>query len=508
MGTLTHIIHQQEIDLECASDEEARALQSEVSTLYYAQLLPVIEEIFTQLSPGDDTIRLEELELDLGDFTSETLGADLVKRARELLPPILEEKIRLASAQPEVPSAAMSISKQESALQSISYFLVNGSLPWWVPRDNSLSSTQLFEEALKDNTGWMERLLRTELRHERVRKRVVYQFSSKVYDDILQLLVPEDKAFLIEFQEEILRLGKALKMNVRAVEISIRKFCLEIAVTEIMVQQQPWRWFRSWVIQTAKAEKVTEIEWLAKALPHFERQEDTPRAKKQRVPFVYVPTKYLKKVLLRISEQAGVKPSNSRPSPSASKKKKPPRSTPTSDFKAPIWRTTEKEEFYPANAGIVLIWPFIKPFFKSVGLLEGKAFINEAAQMRAVHLLQFLASGREEADPEFDLILNKLLCGIEVEEPIDMEFQLTEAEKAEGEALLNGLIEHWNPKAKMGINMLRGNFLMREGKLTQADTGWELYINDEPYDILKNTLPWGIGTIRLPWNEYMIHVVW
>jgi hypothetical protein len=76
------------------------------------------------------------------------------------------------------------------------------------------------------------------------------------------------------------------------------------------------------------------------------------------------------------------------------------------------------------------------------------------------------------------------------------------------EELMAALIQHWAAIGAMTLDGLRGTFLLREGKLSLVDHGFELHIERKAFDILLEQLPWGIGTIRLGWLEEMVYVYW
>jgi hypothetical protein len=165
-------------------------------------------------------------------------------------------------------------------------------------------------------------------------------------------------------------------------------------------------------------------------------------------------------------------------------------------------------DFTIQNAGLVLLWPYLNPFFAELGLVADKKFIDEAASSRAVHLLHYLTTGVESGYEEHELVLNKLLCGLEVDAAIEMEFEITAKEKEESENLLQAVINNWKAIGSTSVNGLRGTFILREGALKKDEQGWRLFVDRKAYDVLLDRLPWGISIIRLPWNTEMMYVEW
>jgi hypothetical protein len=165
-------------------------------------------------------------------------------------------------------------------------------------------------------------------------------------------------------------------------------------------------------------------------------------------------------------------------------------------------------DFYIGNSGLVLLWPFLNTFFTELGLVKEKKFIDEAAAHHAVHLLQHLAFADETEYDEADLVLNKIVCGLDITEPIDMHFIISEAEKTECENLLNSVIENWKAIGKISLNGFRTTFLQKEGAFKKAEKGWNLFIERKTVDMLLDRLPWGFGIVKLPWSKEIVYTEW
>jgi hypothetical protein len=168
-----------------------------------------------------------------------------------------------------------------------------------------------------------------------------------------------------------------------------------------------------------------------------------------------------------------------------------------------------EEPFYIGNAGAVLLWPFLARYFQGLGLLEKNTFRGEAERNRAVHLVQYLAAGTLEA-PEHELLLNKVLCGVAPEQPLDPVTPVTDAEQALSEQLLHALITNWDKLRNTSVDGLRQSFLLREGRLLRKDSdgSWSLAVSTKAYDMLLDSLPWRFSTVRLPWMQTVLHVKW
>jgi hypothetical protein len=170
----------------------------------------------------------------------------------------------------------------------------------------------------------------------------------------------------------------------------------------------------------------------------------------------------------------------------------------------------DNEAIYVANAGLVLLANYAPRLFEVLGLLEGDAFVDEAARHRAVHCLVYLSDGHTDSE-EHEWVLNKLLCGVPIDEPVPPAKPL-DAIKPTLDSLLSAVIAHWNALGSTSPEGLRQTFLRRIGRLVEHEAyegaHWRMKVQPAPYDMLLDQLPWSYGTIKLPWMKGAIHVDW
>ena len=74
--------------------------------------------------------------------------------------------------------------------------------------------------------------------------------------------------------------------------------------------------------------------------------------------------------------------------------------------------------------------------------------------------------------------------------------------------MLGSVIEHWVILKNTSIEGLRESFLQRNGKLTFANNEWLLQVEQKPYDMLLQSLPWNIGIIKLAWMRNILKTEW
>jgi hypothetical protein len=167
-----------------------------------------------------------------------------------------------------------------------------------------------------------------------------------------------------------------------------------------------------------------------------------------------------------------------------------------------------EEGLFLLNAGVILTHPFLNHLFKQTGLVANGKFIAGEARQKAIHLINYLATGRTIAE-EFELATAKIICGCPLEEPMERTVVYSEEELKEADFLLEGLISHWGVKG-VTTEGLRGNFLTRSGKLIPKSEKLQLVVEKHAVDILIRSypFPWNMSIIKLPWLKQAIHLDW
>jgi hypothetical protein len=163
-----------------------------------------------------------------------------------------------------------------------------------------------------------------------------------------------------------------------------------------------------------------------------------------------------------------------------------------------------KEGIYIDNAGAVIFAAFLPALFKQLELENDGVLQNPDS---AAMLIQYCTSGKAIV-AEYELVLPKLLCGIDIEFPVNTNTKITTEQMKEADEMLLALIEHWSVLKNTSIDGLRESFLKRSGKLSIENNNWLLQIEQRPYDMLLQQLPWGISMIKLPWMKKLLITEW
>ena len=157
------------------------------------------------------------------------------------------------------------------------------------------------------------------------------------------------------------------------------------------------------------------------------------------------------------------------------------------------------------NAGLVIAWPFLNTLFSKMGLTENQQFKDDLSVQKAIIATQYLVDDSQEYD-ESELILNKILCGVDIDFYVDTSIKLVDVEIAVCNMALKTIIQQWD-KMK-SVDALRDYFLKREGVLKINDSGYELYIEKQTTDILLRYLPWNLSIIKSSIMKLKLIIDW
>lgn len=172
-----------------------------------------------------------------------------------------------------------------------------------------------------------------------------------------------------------------------------------------------------------------------------------------------------------------------------------------------IEKETIEGTVFIENAGIVLLGPYIPMLFERMGLTENKIFKDDAAKQKAVYVLQYAATGKTDSE-EHVLLLNKIICDININEPLGPVASLTSEEMSLIDSLLEAIINHWSTLGNTSVEGLRVAFLTRPASIVEEEKKFVMVVEQKSYDMLLDQIPWSIGQLRLKWMEKSIEVLW
>ena len=453
-----HIIHKQKIVIKTGMRAETFKLQDRVSNLLKNDLTKKLDRLFNDVAPGDKILRIDKLELDLGTIGEQNLEAEFSRKLIDRLAAILtSQHVNKSVAQTEL----FEIMQEQSMSDALIYFLNHGSMPWYKAIKNLAEfESEIFRSFSEKEWQRLVKALKNDFTvNKNIPERLAIQFSDAFLEKILFLLYPG-------FREEDWH-----RLYDTSYEVTENRF-VHAGYTKRKLRSTIWQ---AGLITALKTENKNDF--IRKFSEKINRYADD----------VFPDEKESKEAALRDDKTRNLK-----------------RKGTESKIKPKI--EENGEEFFVTNSGVVILHPFLQEYFKELGLVE-KVFKNTESQHRAVLLMHYLASGETEV-AEFNLILEKLLCAVDFDEPVPNHIELSEKEKEESDNLLRSVTEHWAPLRRTSLQGLRTSFFQREGKLFRAEAGWILKVEQKTIDILLDKLPWGIGTIKLPWMDTVLNVEW
>ena len=456
-----HVLHQLKFEVNAPSEMDGKQLQQDISKLIKERFIHKLESIFDKIG-GEKNIRIPKLELEINDINSDNWEHDLIKKLTQQLS-IQIKKWESDHSKNSTNDSKPILKKEDTVI----YFLKYGTLPWW---DNPLNINDLktiFQSKIQSKSFQKELIQLLQL-NPNARNRMVFQFENNELYSIIKL-ISKDSKFLISFIEKLQKV-----------------FLKWWSPHE--VRHKIWNLVFKNILNKKLEIKKVKQNILQDSFLFFSKKKKTKS------------TKSVSENILLEELKSVFKNSNFHTNQSYQK--------PNNDKKEPSKNNLNTEGFYIDNAGLVILHPFFQYLFEDVGFTKDYNFENKHLQFQAALALQYLVTGKEISF-EPDLIFNKILCNIPIDEPIENQLLISKKLHLECENLLKATIQHWSVLKSTTIDGLRNTFLQRAGKISQKENGdWLLQVQSSGVDVLLSKLPWGIGIVKLPWMEGTLFVEW
>ncbi len=510
-----HIVKKQILELNLSSQKGVFELQNDVSRIYRYKIIPLIDDLLSQFSNSDTIYRVDWLEIDLGNIDINSLEEELIEKTIEEVKLQLEEKL---SSKTEIstktvnqtdispfsqkdteistktvnqtdisPFSQKDVEKNRpSQIEIFSYFLQTGTLPWWTENLTKQELEEYCDRLLTNSPERVKSIIIESLKNAKQLQRLIYQFSDSILLKIAGLFSADLVRFIADYNTDIKGIFKQLEETRNIPEAKLR---LEIwqgillsLSSEVNIKVDKLRLIQANLLHIATSNGINYPDFLNNLVTKIEHLTREGKEFKSTLPEILDNIKFTQQdtKLIRPEEQANIS----------------------------LFDTfSDSDEIYICNAGLILLWPFLNRFFVKIGLVQENLFINIISAQRATLLLQYLVDNSTEI-PEHTLPLNKILCGIDLLEPIETNLEITEPERAECENLLSAVIQNWSILKNTSVEGLRKAFLQRNGILRIRDRSWLLQVERETYDILLDKIPWSIRVVKLPWMDNLLYVEW
>ena len=545
--TKTHYIRKQNIELVFSSEDAASEHWDSLSEFHKEEAHAIMAELFDRMVPEQRWVRIDSLKIDLGKLSIRSFRRDYLEQLRSSLEESLADAIRerpLPQADP--------IAVWES---TIIHYLKYGTFLWETATESSsLMSDQSspvrdkLEEKLIErlqSSASFSRMVSTTLHQSNsAMQRWTRQFSASFYDRVKNIL----------FQMADLSYQSFLRASVDLVEQAVAHNRKVAGRVFDKAQRLKWEMLfsatgnsiagcmKEWLSETVKHKKLkesilailstasladkTEILNQLKEFPGlFYQEQESGLAIPDRLDQMMV--ELLSN--LKMKENETTNTSNRRRNSEKTEEiidEQDSREEIETDalkqnkINALRDNKTKKEfdpervetmpveqEIYIDNAGLVLLAPFIEPFFSQFGLNAENKLEDDADASLGIQLLNLVTTGSWDEE-EHRLVLNKILCG---RLPQWAGYRIADTPpnaKQESVELLENIVRYWTAIKSTSPEAVQQTFLQRQGKLIFKEEQWQLSVEYKTHDILLESLPWTYSVIKLPWMQYPLYVTW
>jgi len=518
----SHLIHTQILEAQFRDRTSAIAGQKLLKERYNAVLIPVLQQVLDEYELVNQSLRIEKLDLDIGKIPSD-LPEDLMRnRFREAL----EDKLRKifseegllsqVSIQKEREKKSQSISQKASETELFFYYLTHGRKPWWATSVKSRSITDTLNSIFGQKGNSLISWLKSNPISFSISQRIVTLLSEKQYETLIQS-DPELAKIYSSFEPLQTILGLLLRkqnMNKKELEIRLKSLLIySFFGTQGTIFSTLNEGFSNFTILNKNQVNSSSIFILKLAFLILKLTYSEELNKKHHTSDIQ---------LFKLDLEGLKIPDNNifwkEIVNNLRKNRKPIFDLSTIEKEIVSFKIREekklkskelelKETLVIHNSGLVLVAAFLPRFFENLGLVKENKFTSSSHKMKGILLLQEIV-GSEVSKDESELVLNKLLCGLNPAESLTSYPEITDSDKLEIRLLLESMATQWTAlKSKSGKTISEG-FLKREGVLRKVQKGYQLQIQRLAFDILLDRLPWSISIIKLPWMDELISVEW
>ncbi|GAA4316890.1 hypothetical protein GCM10023149_14180 [Mucilaginibacter gynuensis] len=478
---MTHVINSLLFETRCPDETLSFNLRYNFAQTYQQQITEVIDEVCSQYVTDDELIQIDKLELDLGVFSTHTLGTDFKSVLRATFEKQLSQ--HLSKTEP----AKRQQQTQLSQAETLAYFLLNGTLPWFANEDG-IDINEIAQKVLVNQANMFRHFFYQNRFKAWVWQRVLFQLNPASKQLVIQLapdLKKSEELFTVwitALTNKATGLSSNTALQQQLADVSnVLLHNAQLLFKEPDDVQLLHQVFENHIEEIFKSEAVLVARLKTELTGIIAGNSSIPTAS----PISKEQADELIKAAIANAES----------------------SVPATFASESETAADEGEKYAVKYAGIVLLHPFLKTFFTRLNLLDDNQWKNMDAAFRAVHLLKYLSNGEQEV-PEYSLVFEKILCGLSVNTPIPLNVQLTPDETEQATMLLTDVIGHWSALKNSSIDALRETFLKRDGLITKKENSWLLQVEQKTFDVLLDMIPWGYATISLPWNKYLLYVEW
>lgn len=528
-----HIINKLFLEVNTPSKDKAYYLKDHLNAFLKEELFPLLETYFDTLDSkiASQSIQIEKLNMDFSvasDLDFNSIKLEIMNQFQNQIEKQIDKGF------PDTKNYTL-LNKKEKNINEFFSFLETGTTPWWVISKNILdvNSINPFEKIISDK-AFSSKLLNA-LESSQTRNRFIKQLS----DD--QIYVILKKTFLLELTSEVTAPNKStgdkydciqkIKDNMSAIVskssqgLHQRNLVWDIILSQLLPNNNS-------IIKEKLFKLITSFDSIKKYSAKFALEEINKQIINKSVLDVLSDLVNEVSIIAAILEQKALEilQKNSKNQSVQSELSKTDELNFSSKKNAEInsilntdEETEEKENgsdslllneetvpetpsnHYVNNAGLILIHPFLKHLFENCALLNKDHTINDPEV--AAHLLHYIATEQEQ-DYEHEMLFEKLLCNIPVNQTINRNIILSEELKNHADEMLRAVLENWQVMKNSSLALLRNEYLQRPGKIILTGDNPKILVERKTQDILLDKISWNLGIVKLVWKNKVIFVDW
>lgn len=514
-----HIIQTVCYNVKSDTESAAAAFTGAVSGLDHVKLF---DKVLSRYSTLTETIQLENVELDIGEFNPDKLfGIEeelLIKFEEAIKQQLKNKRIKKQSSVftpgDENSSAAIDFMATDTTdklspvkrIELILYYFKTGCLPWYITGRPDIEKLVL--DLLEHDAAILKKYLLPYLSNERVIKRMVITLRYQVIAELIKIITGQSvfypaenfiatvkkivpSAQLEEFNRQVAVIY--LKIAVKAekgIHVFTDAFINQVKNVLLLFSDPVLKMLFAQVQQLLLKKSSSELESIYKnALIQISKITDR--------------NKYLSENQTRAESITDSTDSAAKEIPAADKFKKElvqePAGTESED---------DNSNYFIDNAGLVLLnAALLQKAFEDLGWITEKKIADEKSRDKMLLWMDYLIWGKRKTH-EYGLQLSKVLVGLKPEDIADISLTLTADEILKADEILDTVIYHWKILKNTSADGLRNSFLQRNGRLSNEDGGWQMHVEAKGYDMLIDSLPWSFSIIKFPWMEKPLFTQW
>jgi len=495
-----HTIHKVFIELNTKSKTQAYEIKDNISNFLSSEIFPSLEKKLNILDSksANYAIQIDKLTLNISE-SSINLNYNL----KEAIISNFKEALEIIDQEDEMKSTSLkkqfkTLNKEEHYLNTFTYFLKNGTAPWWNTNESIsfLFTPKVFNEIIT-SPAFSKQFL-TIIPITKVQERFINQFTDIDIQKICTLIGQHQKTTVNLNPEVLYKIATLSTLERKSVwTFIIRALAEQRAIDNILINHI----FSKQTLKALLKEKDTITSSEVGLLKNNTDIHETTTLDNIKKYLINNILKNSKKDSLKLQIKTnGTKNDPKKVLDSITKNNKNSIDLPEDNntYNSP-------EGHHISNAGLVLAHPFLKHFFTHCNLLDANdQLINPEL---CAHLLHYIATGKTQ-QAESDMVFEKFLCNIPLTQSINRHIIITDKHKNQANQLLNAINYNWPAMKKSTTALLQYEFLQRPGKMIFKNDNITITVEHKTQDILFNSLSWGIGLIKLPWKKVLMYANW